>query len=285
MSVNPAEAQLQPFFLPGSKGKIFCTCFRPLSTQTPAQGMVFFPAFAEEMNKSRRIVAEQARAFAALGYTVLLVDGFGTGDSAGDFAEADWDTWVADTDPVMQWMLEEGIERVCFWGMRLGALLALDCARHYANRLDGVLLWQPVIKGKNFLTQFLRLRLAADLVTAGEKITTRMLREQLADGSHVEVAGYELSPRLAAGIDGLDLETLLSEYTGKLLWLEVLASEERPVPAATARLVDDLQQQGRDILFHTVVCETFWSLAELVPATEMIDVGTATFRKHFQCSG
>ncbi len=281
MGAGPVH--LTPFFLPASKGKLFCVCFRPADSVGPGRGVLFFPAFAEEMNKSRRIVAQQARALACRGCTVLLVDPFGTGDSEGDFGEADPATWSEDVRYAMGWLQNEGVSGLYFWGMRLGALLALDSARRHAERVDGVWLWQPVAGGKQFLTQFLRLRLAADLMGAGEKITTGSLRESLAAGDAVEVAGYELSPALAAGIDALDLRELLAAYAGRLAWLELLAAEDRPVPVVTRRLLDAVREEGRDIAFRTLVCEPFWSLPELVQAPALIDAGTDLFAEAFPC--
>ena len=284
MSVSPTDVQLQPFFLPSVKGDLFSISFFSRATPAASQGILFFPAFAEEMNKSRRIVAEQSRAFAALGYSVLVVDWFGTGDSAGEFSEADWDTWLADAQHAIRWLQDNGVESIYFWGMRLGALLALDCARHCSAELKGILLWQPVHKGAVFLTQFLRLRLAADLVSADEKITTRELRAQLDEGQDVEVAGYALSPGLASAIDQLDLKELLAAYHGKLLWIEMLASEERPVPVATTRLIEEIQAGGGDIAFRKIVCEPFWSLQELVSAPALIESGTHAFQKTLPCA-
>jgi alpha/beta superfamily hydrolase len=40
------------------------------------------------MNKARRMAALQARALAALGYGVLLLDLHGCGDSSGDFGDS-----------------------------------------------------------------------------------------------------------------------------------------------------------------------------------------------------
>ncbi len=55
---------------------------------------------------------------------------------------------------------------VSLWGLRLGALLALDFAREISKKkLDRFILWQPVISGDSFLTQFLRLRLANEMLT------------------------------------------------------------------------------------------------------------------------
>ena len=48
------------------------------------------------MNKSRRMAALQARAFAEMGFGVLQIDLFGCGDSSGDFSDARWDIWKQD---------------------------------------------------------------------------------------------------------------------------------------------------------------------------------------------
>lgn len=69
----------------------------------PAQGtvigtVVFAPAFAEEMNKSRRMTARMARALAADGWRVVQRDLLGCGDSAGDFGDATWAAWLDDVE-------------------------------------------------------------------------------------------------------------------------------------------------------------------------------------------
>src|SRR3546814_1526626 len=57
-----------------------------------------------EMNRSRRMAALQARALAALGIDVLLLDLFGTGDSAGDFRDARWEIWREDAMAAVAWL-------------------------------------------------------------------------------------------------------------------------------------------------------------------------------------
>ncbi len=71
----------------------------------------------------------------------------------------------------------------------------------------GLLFWQPVLSGKQFLQQFLRLKVAAQILGSAEaaRVDTRELRERLLRGDSVEVAGYELSPALAAGLEAADL--------------------------------------------------------------------------------
>ena len=86
---------MQPFFLEGRGGPLFALYHPPLAGE-PRAIVVHCPAFAEEMNKSRRMVALQARAFVEQGLGTLVFDLFGTGDSAGDFGDATWDGWLAD---------------------------------------------------------------------------------------------------------------------------------------------------------------------------------------------
>jgi alpha-beta hydrolase superfamily lysophospholipase len=52
------------------------------------------------------------------------------------------------------------------WGLRLGALLALDAAPLCDPAPAGFVLWQPVVSGEQFLTQFLRLRVASAMPRA-----------------------------------------------------------------------------------------------------------------------
>jgi len=59
--------------------------------------VVFAQPFVEEMNKSRRMAALQARALAGQGWAVLLPDLLGCGDSPGDKGDARWTAWVDDS--------------------------------------------------------------------------------------------------------------------------------------------------------------------------------------------
>lgn len=217
------------------------------------------------------MVAEQARLFSAMGYVVAVPDLYGTGDSEGDFGDASWDAWREDIDHLVSLLLHRGVTSLCFWGLRLGALLALDCAGKYRDILNTLLFWQPVVNGKTFLTQFLRLKVAADMLEANRKTTTRELREQLEAGGSVEVAGYQLASGLALPIDRLCLTDIpLRELPG-ITWLELLPGEGRPVPAMTENAVTDMRAAGVDVDFHSLVGEPFWSLQELAVVPGLIE--------------
>src|SRR5690606_29370002 len=116
---------------------------------------------------------------AALGIDVLLLDPFGTGDSAGDFGEARWETWRADAEAAVAWLGERCGGPVGLWGLRLGAVLAADVAAQANGRIAYLVLWQPVLFGERFLTQFLRLRVAAGMGGQAVQETTKDLRARL----------------------------------------------------------------------------------------------------------
>jgi alpha/beta superfamily hydrolase len=83
--LSRSSSEPTPFFLDGPAGNLFCLHF-PRSTPGGARRCALvLPPFAEELNKSRRMGALAARALQRAGHDVLLIDLYGTGDSAGDF--------------------------------------------------------------------------------------------------------------------------------------------------------------------------------------------------------
>ena len=65
---------MRPFYLAGEFGPLFAVYVPPATGAEPRAIVVHCPAFAEEMNKSRRMVALQARALARDGFGTLVRD-------------------------------------------------------------------------------------------------------------------------------------------------------------------------------------------------------------------
>lgn len=257
MSV-PAAA----FFLDTPQGARYCLFHAPAGSCRGA--LVYLHPFAEEMNKSRRMAAQQARALAAIGYGVLQIDLAGCGDSDGDFGQARWDDWKADVKAAVDWLEQRLGQPVGLWGLRLGALLALDYAR--AAPVARLLLWQPVLQGATFLTQFLRLRVAGAMLDADASGGgTRELRAQLQAGSALEVAGYLLDAQLAARIDALDAAQL--GPTCRTDWIEMVADADRPLPPAALRVASAWPHAP---VMHKVACPPFWSTQEITESDALV---------------
>jgi exosortase A-associated hydrolase 2 len=263
---NGPRAPFEAFFLPAGGGGRFCI-FHPASG-APLGSILYAHPFAEEMNKSRRMAALQARAFCALGYSVLQIDLLGCGDSSGEFGEARWDVWNDDLALAAGWLARHAEGPMHLWGLRLGALLAADHVRQAPQSFAGLLLWQPVLSGAQFMTQFLRLRLGAEMLSgAAAGKGTEQLRAQLAAGEALEIAGYELAPQLASAIQRLDLASLAPKNV-PAQWFEVNA-EGKPSPGLQ-RAARAWSAGGAEVHLHAVRGEPFWGSVEIAECAELI---------------
>lgn len=272
----PAES----FFLKTGSGERFCLYHGPHPDKECRGALIYVHPFGDEMNKSRRMAAIQARAFSAMGLGVLQIDLFGCGDSSGEFADARWNIWSQDLVLAKNWLENRGAAPISLWGLRLGALLALDFARNLENALDKIILWQPIISGESFLTQFLRLRLANEMVSGGEGTQkasgTHAMRGTLASGETLEVAGYELAPDLAAAIDVLKAAELIVTRSS-VHWFEIVAEPDRPMTPAGARVASTWKQDGVDLHVHLVPCLPFWATQEISECAELVSATTNVF--------
>ena len=273
MQAAPSHPPARPFFLQAKPGKRFCLYHLP---QGEIRGMVLhLPAHAEEMNKSRRMVARQSRLLAQHGIGVLQLDLYGCGDSEGDAADARWETWRADVECALDWLRTQADVAPTLWGLRLGALLALDVARE-RHDLASLLLWQPVTDGAAYLTQFLRLKLAADMLAVGkgEAGGVDALRRRLAEGAALEIAGYTLAPALAAAIDGIALAGMARPGC-VVHWLDVLPQAGRGMAPARAAAAARCVEQGWRLATQAVHGPAFWSSQEIAEAPALLDASLA----------
>lgn len=269
------EVAARPFLLEGARGWLLATYFAPVGGAMPRGDILFVPPFGEEMNRCRAMVAMQARDFARHGIGTLVVDPYGTGDSAGEFADATWDTWRDDIGSGLAWLRSRGNGCRALWGVRLGALMAAQIAAGEPG-IEHLLLWQPVLNGKTFYTQFLRIRIAADLEQAGGVKSTDELRQRSAAGECVEVSGYRVGPDLARALDEATMPDLAALPSVRTTWLEVLPSADAVVPRASTRAVDDLRAAGASVDFESVVGPPFWQVHEREIAPQLIAATTRT---------
>ncbi|CAI8966974.1 hydrolase 2, exosortase A system-associated [Methylocaldum szegediense] len=266
----------RPFFLPIAAGKLFCLYFPGNEDAYKGHAVVHVPAFAEEMNKARRMVALQARALAERGISVLTVDLFGTGDSDGDTLDARWSQWLQDMEAAIAWLRGKQVKDISLWALRAGALLALDFLHYSDKEFKSLLLWQPILKGEIFLTQFLRLRVAAGMMT-GKRETVRGLRDRFAEGESLEIAGYELHPEWVREIEKLDFETTVTGSLQKLGVFEISSTlKEQPTPA-NQQFLSIWASAGINTHYEAIVGEPFWSTQEITSVPELIQLSSTFF--------
>lgn len=264
----PSPSVATPMFLTLNGRRLFALQIAP--TGACVGSVLYLPPFAEEMNRCRNHAAAMARRLAAQGQRVLLLDHFGTGESEGRIPEAGWDHWLADATAAAQWLQAQQGGPLTLWGIRTGALLAADVATSQPElALARLLFWQPVLDGKLFLNQYLRLRIASQLVHDADRETTETIRARLAAGEDIEVAGYPLSGRMAESLSARKMAPAPGLARQPIDWIEVVAKADQPLGVPARRLVDSLTAAGAAVQTRTVVCPQIWQTYEREDAPEL----------------
>jgi len=263
----------RPLYLPVGSRKIFC--LHHVASGVARGAVVYVPPFAEEMNKSRRMAAMQARALAAGGWHVLQFDFDGTGDSEGEFSDASWAGWLDDIAASRAWLAQQTGFDPWLWGLRLGGLLATVSVKQHSA--PGLVLWQPVLSGRQHLQQFLRLKAGAEWLAAGrEAEALAKPMELLQAGNPVEVAGYGVSPALALPMAEANLE--LPAELPRLAWFEVSPREGAGLAPASERLVGPRRDRS-GVQLQAVQGPSFWQTLEIETAPALISATSTVFSR------
>jgi exosortase A-associated hydrolase 2 len=272
----PGGARGQPFFMQTPAGRLFALHTMPPADR-PCRGQVLYvPPFNEEMNRCRSMATLQAQSLAAAGFGTLVVDLLGTGDSEGHYVDGRWDLWLDNLAAAVDWLRQQPGGCVALWGVRLGAILAAQLHARLADPALRLVFWQPVPDGKVHLNQFMRVKIAAQMDRADlPKLTTAQMRDDWNAGRSVEIAGYEIHPDLAAGIEAASLGALSLPAGTALYWLEQAAGEQPELAPASRKLL--AQWPGDAVQVQTALFEgpPFWQVHERAVAPDAVQRTTA----------
>ena len=260
-------------FVDGPSGNMFVLVRRPRAAVQRA--VLFVPAFGEEMNKTRRTLTELAIGIAMNGLAAILPDFYGTGDSGGDFSDVDPAKWGRDLASVVNWTSTQGLMVSGYVGVRLGCAVLVNAVEsgHLPAARRSVLI-QPVLDGSRFLTQFLRLRVAAGLGDADRRESLSGLRTRLADGETLEIAGYTLTPRVATALEVMKMPQVLPSGLGATLAIEVGPSDPPVLSASLDGLLSRSAAAGVDITARVFKGEPFWASTESLRVPVVEDAAT-----------
>jgi exosortase A-associated hydrolase 2 len=262
-------------FLEHSGRKLFSVLLRPPAGD-PRGSILFLPPFTEEMHRSRHIVAAQARELAGAGYNVLLLDLYGCGDSGGDFADASWKTWLEDAAFGVDTLKGLGEAPVFLWGLRMGALLACQLARSRGD-ISELILWQPTLNGEQQIDQFLRLRTVPSSTVSRGNFDRKSLWDELRAGRSLEIAGYELPPRLALEMAKARLNDACPGCP--VAWFDIGSLEGRGLPVASESVLNNWRQQGVEVEVLRIPGDPFWRIVEASINSELQHATTAWMQK------
>lgn len=261
---------LKGHFIPSGLNNIFITQIGEVSGDT---AILCLPSITEELNLARAVCARQMHAFAHHNLPAFILDYQGTGDSEGDFEQVNVETWLNDILTAGAWLKELGINNIILFGIRFGALLALHFQHELHNKLPikQQIFWKPVINGKQFFGQFIRIKQASEMMkNNAEKIDWR---QKVLQGNDIEVAGYTLNENL---LKSAELCQVAKPFlpSSPIHWFEFGTAS---VPIVITNLIS--QDPSQLIQLHHVQCPPFWQVPEVFDCPELIDLTLSVMQK------
>lgn len=224
-----------PYFFGTSDRPLFGV-FIPTAHSQP-QAVLLCPPSGHEYMRAHWALLQLGDYLARAGFHVFRFDYYGLGDSGGSHAEATLGQWQADVAAAAEELLANtGLQRLSLIGLRLGAALAWKAAA--ALPVDTLVLWDPVVRGRDFLEEL-------RLLENQQRLLKPWTRPASAPSGNQELLGFPFGLGLVAQIDAVDLMT---EPVPEVKHLGLLTSEMRPeYGALLTRLVSAGAKAQRQI--------------------------------------
>ncbi|MDB5816050.1 MAG: hypothetical protein JWN23_3167 [Rhodocyclales bacterium] len=269
-----------PIFLPSRLGANYAFYIpAAVSAETPPLGTILWlQPFAEEANCARRHLVAAARECQQHGIGSLILDLSGCGESDGDLAGTSLRDWLDEIQHALEWLDQRTAGPVWLGGLRAGALLATHVAA--LRKVSGVVLWQPVLSGRSVIDQFLRQQLAVDWAQGSAANAAQILaglRETLARGEAITVAGYTLSAGLAADLAAMEVSAeALARTRIVLLESRSAGTAASGLSPGLEKFCTSLQAAGAEVLTGSCEATPFWAAHEapLTPAVAHVLAST-----------
>lgn len=257
--------------------------WRPV--QPPRAQAVFFPAFGDEMNQTRRMVKLAAEALAARGIESVVFDPFGTGDSSAGFEDATVARWLADCRAiVVRVQAEAPTQPLLLIGCRLGVALAVETSRALPEPAAALIGWAPLLEGKQQLSGMLR----ADKVSRMQKSDAAGAPEPKTLWSAGECAwlgGYPVSAALAEQLEALDATAVPKAACATLIDVRVPVGEEPVAPTEPLKKrCESWTSHGVRTDVQAVPGAGFWNVADLVDVPELVEATLAAAERALETS-
>lgn len=193
----------EPIYFDSGANKLFGWLHQPLTGRIGKVGLVICKPFGYEVMCSHTSLRAFADAAAELGVPALRFDYCGTGDSSDIDPQAEQlQVWTKDVlAAIAELQTRCAVERVCLFGLRLGALLAW-LAVSQAKTVSSLVLIAPVISGRRYLRELRMTQLAAQFGKQPVDSSGTM------PAGASEFSGYPLSAATLAALVEIDLTAL-----------------------------------------------------------------------------
>ena len=237
-----------PFYFGPSDKRLFGVYYTPAADLQTESGVVMCNPWGQEYIRAHRALSQWALRLAREGFPVLRFDYFGQGDSSGDDADGTLIQWQADLRHAIQELKRRArLETVFLAGLRLGATVAALVASG-RDDVEGVVLWEPIINGPEYLTEL--------CAWHQEKMLSFLFELNSPppnSTSPTELLGGGVSQTLLTELQSLDLQTLRRKPAPKILVLE--GAVHAPVQAWR----DHLQTLGARADYEHIESYKLWT--------------------------
>ncbi len=261
------DERFEPFFLDTAAGRLFALFKAPAYAE---RCVLFVPPFAEEMNKVRRQLSCADRSLSRKGIATLAIDLFGTGDSEGEFVDASWSVWKQNVASAFHWANDFGVPIDTLIANRLGCSLAVEALFDLDYSVRKTIFWQPVVSGRQYMTQFLRLRVASSMMEDDGAETVDGLRARLGEGESLEIAGYETSPQMWADVENSNLLGHLHSRLGEIVVFEIGRPRDGSLSPAGNKILKTAEQRNISVQGIRIPGEPFWTATEIVVNSQLV---------------
>ena len=145
---------MNPFFFGAGSRRLFGIYTPPLATGTRERAVLLCNPWGQEYIRAHRSMRQLASMLAQAGLHVMRFDYYGTGDSAGESTAVRLEEWEADIETALEELVDiSGVSRPSLLGLRLGASIAAAVAGRRRQRLDALVMWDPVVSGDEYVAE------------------------------------------------------------------------------------------------------------------------------------
>lgn len=225
-----------------------------------ARAALLCNTWGDEYVNAHRAVRFLARRLGVAGFDTFRFDYYGSGDSGGETTDADLGGWKSDIVTAVRELKEmSDAPRVVLVGLRLGATLVAEAVPNLHADIDGIILWDPIVNGLNYVRELLLRDEQMDELSAPTMVSEGV-------DAVSELDGLSVSPAFISGLKAIDLcspelqlpaKTLTIFTMDPLLDRDVMSLERKCFSDRNAEvaMIDGLSPwQGNEVL-PVEVCE------------------------------